>query len=307
MKKLFSIPFLLLAMIFCYGQSSAQIYPHSAREFALGNSDIEETNDVTAMFSNPAALVLIENPAVALNVFQQKDGGLDENVAFPVSLSPDLAVGFSTDLLQRGYPGSRNAPADNRLIRWGGEVGAAALITPAISVGGAAGAQLGRAHNSSVWGTNFSAAIDYFPSEQFNYTVSVNNVGTGIMFDQPGSAIPTALPYDRAGSWQAGMQMKYPSSVTLMKPFLTFAFACEKFFDSSEIFYKEGIEILPISGVALRIGYIYGGTKGDLTTGIGLSFGQFELNYSLAPGNAPDITHADITQMMSLSFNPYLR
>lgn len=296
---------MFLATIFWYGQSSAQIYPHSAKNFALGDADIEETNDVTTMFSNPAALVLIDNPAIALNVFQQKNGGLDENIALPVSLSHSFAVGVSTDLLQRGYPGSHDAAADNRLIRWGGEVGAAALITPALSVGAVAGAQLGRTNNSSAWGTDFSASINYFPSDQFNYMVSVNNVGTGILFDQPGSSVPAAVPYRRAGSWQMGMRMKYPSSVTLMKPFITFAFACEKFFDSSEIFYKEGIEVLPVSGVALRIGYIYGGTKGELTTGIGLSFGRFELSYGLAPGNAPDITHADISQMMSLSFNPY--
>ncbi len=299
MNKKILIEFSTALVLMMSALAYAQSVPESTRDFALANADIPEMHDVTSMFLNPASLASLESQAIALNFYAMKDGVTDENIAAPISLGSNLMMGISTDIMHRGYPSSAGASYEARVLRWGAEVGVASFVSPIVSVGGSFATQYGKTNHSNAWGGNFSASVNYFPTSHLNYTLAVNDVGRGVLMDMTTANGPTARPYDHSGSVLGAIQMKYPSASTLLKPYLTFSFAAQKYFDNSTVYYEGGIEALPIRQLAIRGGYIYGHAKGEVTTGLGLILGPFELDYCFSPHNA-----TGITQMFSVSFDP---
>ncbi len=299
MKRTLFTEIATLLVLLTVSLASAQTVPESTRDFALANADLPETHDVTSMFMNPASLASLESQAIALNFFAMHDGVTDENIAAPISLGQNLFMGVSTDIMHRGYPTSGQASYEARVLRWGAQVGMATFVSPIVSVGGAFAAQYGKTNHSEAWGGDLSASVNYFPTDNLSYTIGVNDVGRSLQMDMTTPNGPTARPYDHSGSVLAGIQMKYPSPSTLMKPYLTFAFAAQRYFDNSTVYYEGGAEVLPIPQFALRAGYIYGHTKGEVTMGLGIMLGPFDLGYCFSPKNA-----TGITQMFSVSFDP---
>lgn len=287
------------AVMIAFGECAAQTFPVGARDFAMGGSDISYPYDITSIYENPATLASLQNSGMSFNGFQETGGALDEGYASPVATLGTVNFALATDILEKGYPGSQNGPERSRLIQLGDEVAAATALSSTISIGGMAGVQYGKAVGTRVWGANLSAGLNYSPSRDYNYSITVNDMGRGVRFSDVRSIGIVAVPYDGAGSWQMGAQMKYPSSLTLQKPFIILGFAAQKYFSQSTIYYKAGVEVLPFRFLALRFGYISGSGSGELRAGIGFNVGIFRLDYGIAPRSA-----SSVYQLVSISITP---
>ena len=277
---------------------AAQELSLSARGFAMGDANIADTHDVTAMYYNPAALVSLKSQAMYMTHFQRRDGTLDESFALPITSSNDLAVAMSTDILTHGLLSNLDYLIDHRFAQLGYEVGAATAITSMVTAGGSWTTQFGRTNNSKVWASSFSGSVNYFPTPDVNYTLAFDNIGKGIQFSDSASQAALASGYDGFASWQIGAQMQYPTSASLREPIMTVAFDCQKFFNRSTIYYKAGVEVLPIKPIALRAGYIFADGFHELRTGVGFTLWKIKFDYSIAPGRS-----SAVLQVFSASFD----
>jgi hypothetical protein len=290
----FTVIFTVLSVTNC----TAQMLSPSARGFAMGDADVADPHDVTVMYSDPASLASLKSQAMYLTHVQERDGTFDESFALPMISSNDLAIALSTDLLSHGFLSTKDNLWDRRFVQLGYEVGAATVLTPVISAGGAWIIQFGGTDHSKVWATNFSGAINYSPTADINYSLAFDNIGRQIQFSDSSSQTALASGYNAPANMQVGIQMGYPSSVSLREPMISMAFDCQKFFNQSTIYYKVGVEVLPIQDIALRLGYIFAAGFDEFRTGFGFTFWKIRFDYGIAPRKT-----SEVFQMISASFD----
>lgn len=172
--------------------------PMNARAAALGNTFLTMRNDVTSLFSNPAALASLETPAASVGFFKHL---LDVNAGYAVYGQQLEGIGtVSAGVVYLDYGSFEET--DRFGDRAGAEFGAGDL---AVSLGYgrstgnlAYGAALKFVYSSIENYSSSAAAADlgvsyYFPDEQIVLAAGVLNLGT-----QLGSyaGIDESLPFD---------------------------------------------------------------------------------------------------------------
>lgn len=277
------------AVLLCAGGGAAQIitlyssHPAQvgAREAAMGDAAVGDAWDATSMYWNPAGLVYIRNTDVIIShQMLQSISRMNDNVSFPLRTGQSDAVGIGLTVDHTGYAGN-TAGLDFRVLQFGYDIAYAREIFPTLALGVGIGVRYAHTSASELWGISSSYGIYYYPSEEVSYGVTLNGVGSGVLFVS--DRVTTTLSSENLPrSLQAGVTIRYPEQPD--QTYFTLAVANEKVFGADGINYKGGIEYDPWKFLALRLGYNYHADVASFARyGIGFHTSRFGIDYAISP------------------------
>ncbi len=237
-----------------------------ARNAGLANANIAEYHDITSMYENPATIAFLGSPSIVFNHLQGSVRQTQENLAFPILYGQNQMLAFSAQVFNFG----ELVQSNTRGWRFGMEydLAYAHKVTSTLSLGGLAAFQRGVVSGyNQVTAASYDIGLDYVPSGGFSYGLTFSNLGTGVNFPNGETlAVQTALPRTIG----IGATMRFPSTESILNPFLIISMATEKTFNPAQNFYRGAIEYIPVSFLSLRFGYVAGAGYNEPTFGIGL-------------------------------------
>ncbi len=274
----FGITLAFLGSGCAYGQSLIPTSDLGARNVALGNANMSEAHDISCMYENPAAIVFLQRPSVLLNHTQGNYSAMQENLAFPVVYDRSQMVAFAAQLFSVGELAKSQAGTRYAI---GYTLTYARKMTSSISLGGSVSFLRGFVpHQSSASAASYTLGFDYIPNPDVSYGLALGGLGTTVDFVNGGAGV-AAIQSISPRVLEGGAEMRFPTESSLRPAYLILALAAEKIIGQSGVDYKGGIEFLPISFLALRLGYIAGPTVHELRYGIGLREGPFAVDFGI--------------------------
>jgi len=273
-----------------FGQEINVTTVSGARNAAMGDALISESNDISTMFLNPASLSFIKETSLFLNHGQLRDKlGMTENFAIPILQITALTLSLGVETYHLGYLGENKAFPEQRIFEYGYNLSAATCaIAQTFSVGGTLGFRHGQTNSSKAWGMFYSVGINYSPSADINYGFALSNVGDDIRY-LPEDSVLTASRVSSEKRLVMGASMKYPSSSSLRRTVFVLALANEKIFGRDGLLYKAGFEVRPWQFLNFRLGYVFGPDISEPRVGAGVSFSVFVLEYVFYGGPSPQM------------------
>jgi|ERR1035437_1148554 hypothetical protein len=247
-----------------------------ARNIALGDAGTALSSDVTSLFYNPAALAL--NPASEIMLMHNEwiqDVRSEILGARTVIFGIPVAVGFNVtsinDIEVRNNPGDPITKFNANYFF--GSLSAGHMIFDNFYFG----ASLKYLYEgiyvdeSTGWGFDFGAS--YLTSiKGLNVSAVIKNLGSMKELKSESTKLPTEF---RIGpSYSFTLQEKYQ---------ITSAVEFQKYIPTTDIHFNMGAEILYDKLIALRVGYQSGYISKNITTGLGLMWGNLYVDYALAP------------------------
>jgi hypothetical protein len=229
------------------------------------------------MFWNPAGLAFDHNYSVLVDHFNAPDEGVTNDVAalaLPLGTSGTFALAGTKSALQS----SQSQP--NILTRqqvYGFDAAYAAEIYPGLALGTKLHGQVSNSPGASATGS-WDIGVTYHPMPEISYGLEYGGTGEGYAITDTTRLSPAALQRHL----ELGLFMKYP--VKESRTILAIGLSNEKIFGQTGMYYKGGLEILPLEYVALRYGYIFGISSGVPRYGLGLVSDIALLDYSISPG-----------------------
>lgn len=254
-----------------------------ARALSFAGSVTGDNPDVTVMYVNPAALSFLDNSAiVATHAFARSANVMEENIGLPLFLRHGEVVGIA---LSVNHVGSLNKSENNnfKVVQYGYDVSYARRIVSKLSLGGTLNVRYAKSSGAKLWGLSSSFGAFYFPTPDVSYGLSITGIGSGIKYIYDGSN--TLLNSENIpGSIHAGATMRFPSHVSRERLF-TLSLAAEKTLEGSGIRYFGGFELIPVTFLALRVGYL-GATDGTeyASYGVGFKIAGWKLDLGATPG-----------------------
>lgn len=285
-KTLFILIFVLLLSLLVMGQTIDKPSLIGARDAALGDADISGAYNISSMYENPASVVFLSGSSIAFNHSQIKNNlGMGENLAFPVlhNGAQLLALGFN--VFHLGYLQPVGNYAGQHIMEFGYHMTFASSLTPTFSLGISGDFMQGRTNSSLQWASFYSLGIDYSPTEDISYGAIFSGLGSTILYSIQDTAI-SANTINAPKILEVGATMSYPSSASLRRKFLFISFANEKIFNEKGLFYKAGLEVIPIKIISLSLGFVSGPNISEPRYGLGIHFDGFNLQYVIYPQKA---------------------
>lgn len=248
-----------------------------ARNVALGNANIADAHDMSAIYENPSSIAFLEEPSVFFNHTQGNFSEMQENLAFPVVYSSSQMLALGAQFYTIGV--FTNSRVTGRYAT-GYDIAYAQRLTQAFGLGGAVTYQTGVVtHGSHASAASYSLGVEYAPTENVKYGLVLSDLGTNLDFiDSNSSVIPVQTITPRR--LEVGATMRFPSDETMQPSFLNISLASEKIFGVSGVNYRGGIEYYPFHFLALRFGYVAGPSIHEPRYGVGLKEGPFSVDYA---------------------------
>ncbi len=297
-KYLLSI---LTIFFICIFEINAQVIEQTnllgARNAGMGDADISSSYDISSMYENPATTVFMRRNSIMFNHAENRNGmGMVENLTFPILPSGPQMLSFGLQLFHFGYLDHTPGMTGVHILEYGYDVALSTLITPTFSVGALAGIKDGITNQTNTWAASYSVGLVYSPSSDINYAIVYRGRGNDIQYQQNDSVFD-AVNTLQFNKLEIGASMSYPSTSSLRRRIFSLSLANEKIFGISGLYYKGGLEIIPIKFLSLRFGYIVGPGINEPRYGIGFRFDNFRLEYVYYSNN-----YSDLVQQFSLVY-----
>lgn len=256
-----------------------------ARVVGFAGAIAGDNPDVSVMYGNPAALAFLENSSIILtHTLEKSTDVMDENIAAPLFLRHDEVVGIALSVNHVGHL-SNTTKNGFMVMQYGYDVGYSRRVTPDLSLGGTLNVRYARSSDSKLWGLSSSFGVFYYPTADVSYGAALTDVGSGIKYIFNGTN--TLLNSENMSkSFIAGAAFRFPA-ITGANRIFTINLAARKVFDHPNIFYFGGVEILPISVLVLRVGYLAAASTVEYASfGAGFRFDKWKLDFGATPSKA---------------------
>jgi hypothetical protein len=265
-----------------------------ARSASLADTYVSEPFDVVAMYTNPATLANLLNRTAVVSVSLERvlstDNIMNENVSVPISLQKDLNLGFGLTYSHVGHIRPESPLSGMSYKQFGLDAGFAWSIFRALSLGVGVRANLGATDDGTRYSVSSSMGLYYFPTQEFGYGISLQGLGNELDYTYD-SLLSQSISErrNRDKSLQVGVTWHYRGNSN--RPLVTIAMANQKIFGANGMIYKGGIEGMPVSFLALRLGYWVGESTVAPKFGLGLKLQPFSIDYSVSPNSLEPVSH----------------
>ena len=282
MKKILTTIFLFS---FCnlFAQSAGNTglsflkFGFGARNIAMGDAGSVASNDMTALFYNPARLTQsVDNEAMFMHSAWIQDvrsevGGLKWNM-----LNLPFAVGFNVttigDIEVRDRPGDPVSTLNANYFY--GSLSTGFNIIENLDAGITMKYLYEGILNDEAKGIGFDIGANYLTSiKGLSVSAVLRNVGSMNKLRKESSKLPTEI---RAGG-------EYKFGLEESKFNFIVAGEFQKYLDTDDIHFNLGGDIVYNELIALRLGYQSGYEARDFTGGIGLMWGSLKFDYAYLP------------------------
>ncbi len=246
----------------------------------MGNAVMGEPHDISSMYENPATIALLQTPSLMLNHVEGIHNEMQEDLAFPVVYSRNQMLAFGAEYYSIGELTKSVYP---KRYAVGYDVAFASKLIPTLSMGGAVTFRRAYVpHLSTATGASYTLGLDYAPSRDVSYGLTLSGLGTGVTFATASSIVtPVQVVLRRALAVSA--VLKFPTETSLLPAYMTIALASQKIFGLSGVNYMGGVEFYPVHFLALRFGYGTGPSGTQQRYGLGIRIGVLSLDAALYP------------------------
>lgn len=268
-------------------------YPHTykldARSVAMAESGIADPAVFSSFTINPALLSFHPNKMnLYVSGFQNWQNNLTQ---FDIT-SPALTLAQHSGLVRFSYfqpilgginPLGDNPQPEPDLSLYQMDVVYAFAISSVLSAGIQQTLSFGNNENAQYATYMVNSGLIYDPDGVVSYAIVLNGLGRSLKYEfiEDGTTIlgSRSIPV----SLQIGASFRFPMDDD--HPYLTLSLANEKRFGEKGLWYNGGLEIKPISYVALRSGLMF--QPDDLTYvpryGIGFGRSWLQVDYGVSP------------------------
>jgi hypothetical protein len=284
----------------CSQISSQNVERHfitNARAAALADAIAAEATDVTCMYWNPASLSFLQERSVVLNYSLERihgrDNVMNENIALSLIDEKEFAVGLGATYSHVGHIEAGSPLSGYNFNQGSFDLALAMAPSRFFSIGILSTIRHGRAGSQSTTVVSAVLGMMNYPSPELSYGLVYQGLGDGIeySFDPSGfqtNPIKMRLPH----SLQLGITMRFNGFNTLdVRPTVVVSVATQKMFGTEGFILKGGVEVWPISFLALRIGYWAGTQTVAAKYGCGVRLEQWRLDYGVSPTELEPIFH----------------
>ncbi len=284
MKKIYTL-------IFCLTIVSAAIYPQSAgntglsflkigfgaRNIAMGDVGAETSNDVTALYYNPARLAGNNSSEIMVMHNAWIQGISNELLGAKTSLfGLPFAFGFNVtnvdNIEVRTKPGNPESTFNANFFF--GSISTGFFITKDIAFG-LSGKYIYQGifvDEETGWGMDLG--LNYFTSlDGLTVSAVVRNIGSMSKLRFEKTKLPTDIRFGPA----------YKFSLPDQKLNIVVGGEYQKYFATQDNHLDFGAEIWYNNVIAIRGGYLTGYISKGFTAGIGLHWGSLSFDYALTP------------------------
>lgn len=248
-----------------------------ARAAAMADALTGDISEVSTLYGNPASLPFVEKQALLLDHFYEWTSAVaTEVLAAPLHATEHHAVGLGAHVSHVGYL-RRSRPYPASMIQYGMDGAYANVLSSGFSVGVRFGLRYTQNDHSAILTNSWSIGVTYYPSPDISYGVVYNAFGDAALAVNDSTLATRASPR----RLQIGITMRYPSS--FKRRLLTLALTNEKVFGETGLYYRFGVEVLPIGFLAARLGYFVGPTTAAVRYGAGIRTDYVEVDYAISP------------------------
>lgn len=248
-----------------------------ARGASMAEANSADITDVSAFYWNPGALGFLKRVSLVFDEYYEMRTAINNDmVAAAIPHISDGTLAFGASISDVGYI-KKVHPYDYEAIAYGFDLGYGAVFSQGFSAGFRLHAQLGHTPNTNLFTSYWSFGVIYNPSAEITYGLACSGLGEGLLLVDSASMVKETLPR----RLEVGVTMHYPASHE--RQFLTISVANEKIFGESGLYYKTGVEVLPVSYIAFRYGYSFGPVVSAPRFGVGLKTDYIRLDYAIAP------------------------
>jgi hypothetical protein len=291
----------------CSQISSENVEKHfitNARAAALADAIAADAADVTCMYWNPASLSFLQERSVVLNYslerIRGRDNVMNENVVFSLIDERGFEVGLGATHSHVGYIEAGSPLSGYDFNQGSFDLGLALALSRFSSIGIVSTIRHGRAGSQSTTVGSAVMGLMYYPSPELSYGLVYQGLGNGIEYSFDPSGFQTnPIKMRLLNSLQMGVTARFNGFNTLeVRPTVVISVATQKIWGTEGIIYKGGVEVWPISFLALRIGYWSGTQTVAAKYGAGVRLGQWQLDYGVSPTELEPVFH-----QVSLAFS----
>ncbi|MEX0721763.1 MAG: hypothetical protein WD059_13905 [Balneolaceae bacterium] len=271
------------------GQRGApHVYKYDARAVAMGEATVADPTNLSAINMNPAALSFIRDfSVIQLNIFQNWNNNLMvENTTLPVLSSGANRLAAQFGIYHTGLnatnPLGNNPQPEPNISMYQLDVAYAYSFENMLSVGVLNNSTLSQNDDAQYW-TNFSTfGLMYSPSQSLSYGLAFRGAGRSVVYNITDEGNTTLGSQNLRESLELGATIHFP--VDTDDSYLSLSLANEKRFGENGIWYKMGAEVMAISSIALRSGFLLHPENGVFAPRFGLGFiaDGIMLDYSLS-------------------------
>ena len=262
-----------------------------SRTVSLGSSQVSDAYNLNSMYSNPAAVSDLHYPQqIVSSAFYDPYQNISSvHIASHLISEGDHSVNIGASFGSSGLGhGNDNHAEALRFRQYDFDMNYAYALTHAVSVGTMLRFAIGESSQtgSYEWAGTSLVGIYYSPSSEVQYGVvykgsfAYDFMGYDFRYishDGLTRVQREKLPH----RFEMGASFRYPS--TLSKPFLVLSLSNEKTVGRYGVIYKGGVEVSPVTYLALRGGYLMDAKHHSSRFGIGLFIGRVQLDYTFVP------------------------
>ncbi|HKJ30590.1 MAG TPA: hypothetical protein VKA34_02130, partial [Balneolales bacterium] len=288
--------------LFAQLDSTLVIYEHRSSYTSdvyangLGMSGVTLAHSTASMYSNPATLSFLRRPrSITFDHYYDASNAV-RYVNFSSLLinthRQTFALGLS--LRNSGYRGLEKGlgffsrvPSDIRFHQMDITMGYSMLVLSNLSIGALFQVSDGTIKRTTLPKSHETTAsvgfgLFYSPTPAIEYGIALNGIGNNLEYVDDYSTQKINV-VQRHQTLALGISMHYPYTSLYSRPYVNLSASNEKIFGIKGIWYKAGLEVLPIHQIGLRTGYIYSPNFQGFTVGFGINFRSLHLDYALSP------------------------
>ncbi|MFZ2324292.1 MAG: PorV/PorQ family protein [Ignavibacteriaceae bacterium] len=283
MKKiLLSISLILTINVFVNAQAggtglSFLKFGYGARNIAMGDAGTVLSNDLTALFYNPAKLASTDKSEVMFMHNEWVQDVSSEVIGVKTELwDIPFAVGFNVSSVNgieyREIPGDPISKFDANYFF--GSLSTGFFITDEISFGTTVKYLYEGLLNDEASGYGIDFGANYLtPVKGLTVSAAIKNIGSMNAFRFESTKLPTELRLGGA----------YTTNLNDSEFDITVGGEYQNYFTPNETHFNFGGEVLYKKLLAARAGYQTGYDSRDFTAGIGLIWGSLKFDYAFLP------------------------
>jgi hypothetical protein len=277
--KLILLPLFIFSEVYAQGSSETGMaflkHGYGARNIAMGDLGIVGVNDLSALNYNPSMLAVVNKTQLSFShnsLFQDLSSELLAGSFSLIGLP--IAIGVNTTNISnieiRTKPGE--AEGSFNAHYFSGSVSSGFQITRNILIGGTLKYLYENFYTDESNGYSLDFGATYINLlERLDAAIVVRNIGSMSALRNVSSKLPTDI--------QLGFSYNFLFSDFNLQPVAGF----QKYFNQDESQLHLGVEVLYKESFALRTGYITGFDSKNLTTGFGIKWKGFNIDYAYVP------------------------
>lgn len=265
---------------------------HSTRTMSLGEANLADGYDYSEMSLNPALLLFTQHqPDLYLTSFQSWNTNLGvQYLGAPVVTADRYAAAAGFLFHHKGvgslnYLGKARHPLpDYDFYQF--SAGYAIRLGKSVGLGSTSYLSLSNHSGKQYWNYSADFGLAYKPTKSIGYGIAFRGLGTGTRYRiGPGGEYILSnrlLPQ----SLEIGGTMDFPNQMD--NKLLSLSLSNEKVFGRDGVWYRGGLEILPVPYLTVRGGYIYSQHHHGPRFGTGIKTSSFRIDYGVSYNKALD-------------------